>query len=166
MCQVLKAGRQAGRRDSIVIVAEGARDRNGQPITSDYVKQVLERRLGEDARVTILGHVQRGGAPSAFDQVMSTLLGHAAVAELEADTPDSEAMLIGLRSNRITRAPLMRCVEQTRAVAEAIAARDYEQAMALRGGSFRDFRTRPSARWCARCRTPPTRSSARYGWRC
>jgi 6-phosphofructokinase 1 len=145
MCQVLKAGRQAGRRDSIVIVAEGAQDRNGQPITSDYVKQVLEQRLGEDARVTILGHVQRGGAPSAFDRVMSTLLGHAAVAELEADTPDSEAMLIGLRNNRITRAPLMRCVEQTRAVAEAIAARDYEQAMALRGGSFRDsyqtFRT-------------------------
>ncbi len=138
MCQVLKAGRQAGRRDSIVIVAEGAQDRNGKPISSDYVKQVLEQRLGEDTRVTILGHVQRGGAPSAFDRTMSTLLGHAAVEEIIAATPSSEAMLIGMCNNRITRTPLMQCVEQTRAVAEAIAAHDYERAMELRGGSFRD----------------------------
>jgi 6-phosphofructokinase 1 len=138
MCQVLKAGRQAGRRDSIVIVAEGAQDRNGKPITSNYVKQVLEERLGEDTRVTILGHMQRGGAPSAFDRTMSTLLGHAAVEEIIAAKPSSEAMLIGMRNNRITRAPLMQCVEQTRAVAEAIAAHDYERAMERRGGSFRD----------------------------
>jgi 6-phosphofructokinase 1 len=57
MCEVLKAGRAAGRRDSIVIVAEGARDREGKPIESAYVKQVLAERLGEDVRVTILGHV-------------------------------------------------------------------------------------------------------------
>ena len=44
--------------------------------------QVLQERLNEDVRVTILGHVQRGGAPSAFDRFMSTLLGHAAVEEL------------------------------------------------------------------------------------
>jgi 6-phosphofructokinase 1 len=145
MCEVLRAGRQNGRRDSIVIVAEGAQDRNGKPISSDYVKQVLEERLGEDTRVTILGHVQRGGAPSAFDRTMSTLLGHAAVEELVAAKPGGEAMLIGMRNNRITRAPLMQCVEQTRAVAAAIAAHDYERAMELRGGSFRDsyqtFRT-------------------------
>ncbi|HNP71079.1 MAG TPA: 6-phosphofructokinase [Kouleothrix sp.] len=142
MCDVLRAGRENGRRDSIVIVAEGAQDRTGKPISSDYVKQVLEERLGEDTRVTILGHVQRGGAPSAFDRTMSTLLGHAAVDEIAAATPDSEAMLIGMRNNRITRASLMRCVEQTRSVAEAIGAHEYERAMELRGGSFRDsYRT-------------------------
>ncbi|MCE7933639.1 MAG: hypothetical protein DYG96_03500, partial [Chlorobi bacterium CHB2] len=54
MCKELKAGREVGRRrDSIVLIAEGAQDRHGQPITSDYVKKVLEERLGEDARVTI-----------------------------------------------------------------------------------------------------------------
>ena len=68
MCALLRAGRAAGRRDSIVVVAEGARDRDGNPITSDDIRQVLEERLGEDTRVTILGHVQRGGAPSAFDR--------------------------------------------------------------------------------------------------
>lgn len=155
MCQMLREGRQAGRRDSIVIVAEGARDRQGNPISSDYVRQVLEERLGEDARVTILGHVQRGGAPSAFDRTMSTLLGYTAVEELAIATADSEPILIGMRNNRITRAPLMDCVEQSRAVAAAIAAHDYERAIELRGGSFREayetFRTlvrtlpRPSA---------------------
>jgi 6-phosphofructokinase 1 len=138
MCRVLKAGREAGRRDSIVIVAEGAQDRHGNPITGEYVRQVLEERLGEDVRVTILGHMQRGGSPSAFDRTMSTLLGHAAVEEIVSGAPEREPMLIGMRNNRITRVPLMQCVERTCAVAKAIAAHDYDRAMDLRGGSFRE----------------------------
>ncbi|MGD9030010.1 MAG: 6-phosphofructokinase, partial [Anaerolineae bacterium] len=50
MCQALSAGRAIGRRHSIVVVSEGARDRHGDPITSQYVKQVLEERLAEDTR--------------------------------------------------------------------------------------------------------------------
>ncbi len=143
MCEVLKAGREAGhRRDSIVIVAEGAQDRNGKPITSDYVKQVLEARLGEDARVTILGHVQRGGAPSAFDRNLSTLMGYAAVEYLLSAKPEDEPQLIGIHGNRIVHSPLMDCVRQTHAVNEAITAKDYKRAMALRGDSFQNaFRT-------------------------
>ena len=142
MCEVLAAGRAAGRRHSIVVVAEGARDRNGNPITSEAVAKVLEERLGEDARVTILGHIQRGGAPSAFDRWMSTLVGYTAVEELLNASPDTEPQLIGMRYNRITHMPLMECVQKTRAVAEAIANRDYDQAMDLRGGSFKEqFRT-------------------------
>ena len=75
LCQVLKNGREAGRRNNIVIVAEGAHDSENTPISSEYVRQLLEDRLGEDTRVTILGHVQRGGAPSAFDRSMSSILG-------------------------------------------------------------------------------------------
>jgi 6-phosphofructokinase 1 len=142
MCQILKAGREAGRRDSIVIVAEGARDRKGNPISSDYVKSVLEERLGEETRVTILGHVQRGGSPTAFDRNLSTVLGYAAVEEILSATPDSEPQLIGMRGNRIVRSPLMGCVEQTHGVADTLAAQDYEKAMELRGGSFKAaFRT-------------------------
>ncbi len=142
MCQILKAGREAGRRDTIVIVAEGARDRKGEPISSNYVKKVLEERLGEDTRVTILGHVQRGGSPSTFDRNLSTLLGYAAVEEILAATPESEPCLIGMRGNRIVCSPLMDCVKQTRTVADAIAAHDYERAMELRGSSFKAaFRT-------------------------
>ncbi|HEX9018767.1 MAG TPA: 6-phosphofructokinase [Anaerolineaceae bacterium] len=138
MCDVLAAGRAAGRRHSMVVIAEGARDRNGNPITSAMVCKALEERLGEDARVTILGHIQRGGAPSAFDRWMSTLVGQAAVEELLNSSPESEPQLIGMRYNRITHLPLMECVTKTRAVAEAISNRDYERAMDLRGGSFKD----------------------------
>ncbi len=142
MCEVLRNGRAAGRRDSIVVVAEGARDRHGNPISSEYVRQVLQDRLGEDARVTILGHVQRGGSPSAFDRNMSTMLGYAAVEEILSGADDGDSYLIGMRDNRITRVPLMECVEKTRAVAAAIAAHDYEAAMDLRGRSFKEaFRT-------------------------
>jgi 6-phosphofructokinase 1 len=138
MCNVLKAGREGGRRHSMVVIAEGARDRNGNPITSAQVCKVLEERLGEDARVTILGHIQRGGAPSAFDRWMSTLLGKAAVEQLLNSTPESDPQLIGMRYNRITNVPLMECVQKTRSVAEAIANKDYERAMELRGGSFNE----------------------------
>ena len=142
MCEVLAAGRAAGRRHSIVVVAEGARDRNGNPITSDHVCKVLEERLGEDARVTILGHIQRGGAPSAFDRWMSTLVGSTAVEELLSATPETEPQVIGMRYNRITHLPLMDCVLKTQAVAKAITDRDYDLAMDLRGGSFKEqFRT-------------------------
>jgi 6-phosphofructokinase 1 len=142
MCAVLKAGRTAGRRDSTVIVAEGATDREGKPITSAYVKQVLEEKLGEDCRVTILGHVQRGGAPSAFDRNLGTLMGHAAVEEIERSDARTEPAVVGWRANRITTTPLMECVEKTQKVACVIGEKDFEQAMALRGGSFKDaFRT-------------------------
>ena len=142
MCEVMHEGRRIGRRDSIVVVAEGAHDRTGTPIRADYIKKVLEERLGEDVRVTILGHVQRGGSPSAFDRWMSTLVGCAAVDEVLSMTPESESMVIGIRENRITRYPLIAAVEETHAVARAIQAREYDRAMEMRGGSFSDaFRT-------------------------
>jgi 6-phosphofructokinase 1 len=145
MCDILKAGRAAGRRDLVVVVAEGAHDKTGAPITAEHVRQVLAERLHEDVRSTILGHIQRGGAPSAFDRWMSTLVGSAAVDELLAAGPESEPQMIGMRYNRIRRHPLMECVNQTREVPKAIADGDYERAMALRGNSFneayRTFRT-------------------------
>lgn len=136
MCNKLQAGRAAGRRDSLVIVAEGAQDREGNRITAADVCDVLEERLGEDARVTILGHVQRGGRPSAYDRWMSTLLGYAAAQEVLRATPESEPHIIGVRHNRIAHLPLMQSVENTRAVATYIKDGDYEAAVEARGASF------------------------------
>ncbi len=87
----LRAGREAGRRDSIVILAEGAVDSEGQPITAKQVQEVLEIHMEEDVRVTILGHVQRGGQPTAYDRMMATLLGHAAVNEVMGTAAHSAA---------------------------------------------------------------------------
>lgn len=136
MCSRLIAGRQAGRRDTIVILAEGAQDRHGNYIGSTYVSKVLEECMGEEVRVTVLGHVQRGGSPSAFDRNLGTLMGTAAVETILNTPPESDPHLIGLRGNRITKFPLMKCVEKTHQVAQAISQHDYEQAMALRGSSF------------------------------
>lgn len=142
MCDMLHIGRLAGRRDSIVIVAEGAHNRSGDPITSEYVRQILTERLNEDVRVTILGHVQRGGAPSAFDRWMSTLVGYTAANVALDESPEAEPQLIGMRYNRPYQVPLMKCVEETREVASVIGAHNYDRAMQLRGGSFQDaFKT-------------------------
>ena len=142
MAERLKAGREAGRRDSIVILAEGAHDRHGQYIGSSDVAKALEERLGEDVRITVLGHVQRGGRPSAFDRNLATLLGHAAVEAIIKAGPNDEPLQIGFKGNRIVKLPLMECVQKTKAVAEAIEAQDYQRAMELRSSSFTDaFRT-------------------------
>jgi len=161
MCERLKAGRLAGRRDSIVIIAEGAQDRYGNYIGSSHIQKVLEDRLGEDVRVTILGHVQRGGAPSAFDRNLGTLMGHAAVNTILNSAPNEEPQLICIRGNRISTAPLMLCVDQTRAVAQAINEHNYIKAMELRTSSFLDafttFRTFVRA-----LPHPPTEGSKRF----
>jgi 6-phosphofructokinase 1 len=154
MSRAIRAGRRVGRRQNLVIVAEGAQDRHGNPITSDEIRSILSEELGEDTRVTILGHVQRGGAPSAFDRNLSTQCGYHAVHELFALGPDEEPKLIGIRKNRITASPLMEAVERTQAVARLIAERRYDEAMELRGGSFVEsfetlrtlVRARPSRR--------------------
>lgn len=136
MCRTLREGQEVGRRDSIVVMAEGARDSEGNPITSQQVKEVLESQLGEDTRITILGHVQRGGSPSAFDRNLGTLLGNAAVTHLLDSQPDQEPQLIGIRGNRVVSSPLMECVEKTRVISELTGKHQYEQVMEMRGGSF------------------------------
>ena len=139
LCEIIRSGREAGRRHSVVVVAEGARDSANQPITSEYVRQLLEKQLGGDIRVTTLGHVQRGGVPSAFDRWMSSILGHAAVEEVLAATPQSVPQLIGLRDHRVARAPLMECVARTRELADRIAARDYDTALVMRGDRYTEM---------------------------
>ncbi len=138
MIERLKAGTKAGRRDHIVILAEGARDREGKYIGSTDVQRVLEEHLGEEVRVTVLGHVQRGGRPSAYDRILGTQLGYEAVMTLLGAKPEDEPVVVGTKANHIMHFPLMECVEKTRAVAEAIAAKDYEKAMSLRSTSFKD----------------------------
>jgi 6-phosphofructokinase 1 len=133
MCALLKAGRESGRRDSIVIMAEGARDSEGNRISSGYVKEVLENRLGEDTRVTILGHVQRGGAPSAYDRYITTMLGCAAVEKISTSSPDDEPLLIGVQENDIISPPLMECVTQTHRIKELMASGQHKEAMKMRG---------------------------------
>jgi 6-phosphofructokinase 1 len=139
LCNVLKDGRAAGRRNNIVIVAEGAHDTENKPITSDYVRRLLEERLGEDTRVTILGHVQRGGTPSASDRSMSSIVGHRAAREVLSATPQTVPPLVGTQGNQVVTAPLMECVTRTRELASRIAARDFDTALMMRGNSYTEM---------------------------
>jgi 6-phosphofructokinase 1 len=70
MCEVIQKHRLMGKRKSIIIIAEGAIDRNLKPILASYVQNLISTQLGVDSRVTTLGHVQRGGTPAAFDRFL------------------------------------------------------------------------------------------------
>jgi len=136
MIAALKAGREAGRRDAIVVVAEGATDSQGQRITSERLRDVLEAGLDESVRITVLGHVQRGGSPSAFDRNLGTIMGHAAVETLLSGGADQESQVIGMQGNRVARIPLAESVLKTREINELLEAHQYSRALELRGKSF------------------------------
>ena len=87
--------RKRGKINSIIIVAEGA--------ASAYtVSRHLEHKIGYETRITILGHVQRGGSPSAFDRILSTRMGlHAIQAILDG----AFGKMIGLQANTMARVP-------------------------------------------------------------
>lgn len=136
MCRVLQKHREVGKRKTIVIIAEGAIDKNLNPIKSADVAQVLSEQLGLDTRVTTLGHTQRGGKPDANDRVLSTLQAVEAVKALLQATPDTPSYVIGTRESKIIRVPLNDAIRQTNAVAEAIADRRFDDALAARGDAF------------------------------
>ena len=138
MCEALKAGREVGRRDSIVVLAEGALDKNGTPITSQDIKETLEEQIGEDTRITVLGHYQRGGSPSAFDRNLGTLLGYAAVYHLNETRPEDPPQLIGMRGNRVESSHLMECVDLTQQIAAYADENKYDKVLELRGTGFQN----------------------------
>ncbi|XP_012149350.2 ATP-dependent 6-phosphofructokinase isoform X3 [Megachile rotundata] len=136
LCKKLLQERLTGQRLNIIIVAEGAVDRNGEPITAEKVHKVVVDKLQQDTRITVLGHVQRGGNPSAFDRVLGCRMGAEAVMALMEATPETEACVVTLDGNQAVRLPLMECVRRTKAVAHAMADKNWELAVQLRGKGF------------------------------
>uniref|UniRef100_A0A3B4EQB7 ATP-dependent 6-phosphofructokinase n=1 Tax=Pygocentrus nattereri TaxID=42514 RepID=A0A3B4EQB7_PYGNA len=136
MCEKLSANRAGMKRLNIIIVAEGAIDRNNKPITTDHVKDLVVRHLGFDTRVTILGHVQRGGTPSAFDRILASRMGVEAVLALLETTANTPACVVSLCGNQAVRLPLMECVQMTQEVQKAMDEKRFEEAVRLRGRSF------------------------------
>jgi len=138
MCDILSKDRKLGNRKTIVIVCEGAIDRNLKPIKPEYVKDVLTKRLNFDTRVTCLGHVQRGGAPSAYDRYLATIQSDEAIKAVLRSTPDTPSPMIGIQQNKITSIPLMEAVSLTHSVSEAVSKKDFNRAMELRDPDFKD----------------------------
>ncbi|XP_018059522.1 PREDICTED: ATP-dependent 6-phosphofructokinase isoform X5 [Atta colombica] len=136
LCKKLEQERLTGQRLNIIIVAEGAVDRNGDPITAEKVHKVVVEKLQQDTRITVLGHVQRGGNPSAFDRVLGCRMGAEAVMALMEATSDTEACVVTLDGNQAVRLPLMECVRRTKAVAQAMTDKNWDLAVQLRGKGF------------------------------
>ncbi|XP_048508113.1 ATP-dependent 6-phosphofructokinase isoform X4 [Athalia rosae] len=136
LCRKLEQERLTGQRLNIIIVAEGAVDRNGDPITAEKVHKVVVDNLHQDTRITVLGHVQRGGNPSAFDRVLGCRMGAEAVMALMEAKGDTEACVVTLDGNQAVRLPLMECVRRTKAVAQAMAEKNWDLAVQLRGKGF------------------------------
>ena len=94
------------KTSSIVIVAEG--DKSGGAY--QLAEQVKEKFNFYDIKVTILGHLQRGGSPSSFDRVLASRLGFAAVKEL---LNGKTRQMIGLRGNSIVLTPLQEALNSS-----------------------------------------------------
>jgi len=89
-----------GKAHCIVVVAEGYKP--GTQAVVDYLNERKEE-LGFEVRVTVLGHIQRGGSPSAFDRLLATRLGAAAVTEL---CSGHYGQMVGIRGREIVTIPL------------------------------------------------------------
>src|SRR5690606_28503285 len=100
----LEAAYERGKAHAIVVVAEGAT--YDAEKMSTYFKENKER-LGFDLRMTTLGHVQRGGEPTAFDRILGTRLGAGATEALERG---ETGVLVGMLKNKVATTPLAEVV--------------------------------------------------------
>lgn len=90
----LKTTQKRGKRHSIIVMAEGV-EKVG---SASDLKKVLTEEAGADVRVTVLGHVQRGGSPTAFDRILASRFGYRAV-ELLLEGKSSR--VVGIKDNKI-----------------------------------------------------------------
>ncbi|HEX2063248.1 MAG TPA: 6-phosphofructokinase [Acidimicrobiales bacterium] len=120
---------ERGRYATIVVVAEGAKPKEGTlEVQTDEVDQFGHERLGGigntladeigkrtgfETRVTILGHIQRGGTPTAFDRVLATRFG---IAAIEAVHDGAFGQMVALQADQIVRVPLSDAVGEAKTV--------------------------------------------------
>jgi len=102
----LKRGADRGKKHSLIVVSEGA----GHGFT---IGEFIQERTGFDTRVTVLGHIQRGGAPSAHDAMLASRLG-ARAAELLA--VGRAGLFVGLARNELVTPPLQNVLDQTKKI--------------------------------------------------
>jgi 6-phosphofructokinase 1 len=137
ICRSLNARYRVGKKFSIVVVAEGIRHEDIASASvpecdrdecghekfvgiGNYLGKELECRLGIETRVTVLGHVQRGGSPTAYDRVLATRLGIAAVDQVFAG---NFGCMVGVQGNRIAAVPLESVVHRSKGIDPAEYAR-------------------------------------------
>lgn len=107
LCQKINLGYEKGKAHSIIVVAEGF---GGEPqpgrdfeVSAGFrVGRYVEKKTGFETRVTVLGHIQRGGAPTAFDRMLASLMGARAVRLLAAGEHN---LMTGYRGDEVVDVP-------------------------------------------------------------
>jgi phosphofructokinase-like protein len=134
VCMHLRRRHERGRNFSIVVVAEGATPREGTLRTIDSagtdafgharlggigvtLEQEIESRTGYETRVTILGHVQRGGTPVAYDRVLATRFG---VAAMDAAAAGRFGTMVALRGTEIVEVDLAQALREPKLLDPAL----------------------------------------------
>lgn len=93
--QRLEQGNKRGKKHSIIVVAEGV-------CSGSDIARIIEERTGLETRVTVLGHLQRGGSPSAYDRMMASQMGAKAVDLL---IEGEKGVMVGLKCGKLIHAP-------------------------------------------------------------
>jgi len=105
LLESLKRSKQSGKSSSIVVVAEG--DKTGKNVFE--LKEYVEEHIPiYDVRVSVLGHMQRGGSPSCFDRVLASRMGVKAV---EALLEGKSSLMVGIQDNKLTLTPLIKAIK-------------------------------------------------------
>lgn len=129
VCEQVQKRRDRGKEFSIIVVAEGAKPKENGVITlstekdafghvrlggiGHFLGKEIEKRTGYETRVTILGHTQRGGSPTAFDRILATRFGIAAVDLLK---DGKFGQMVSLQGNKIVAVPLAKAVTEIKTV--------------------------------------------------
>jgi len=130
VCKLINQRKALGRLYSILIVAEGCKFKEGGKYKTisegkdefgnvhlggigNQLAMEIELQTGIETRATILGHIQRGGAPSAFDRVLSTRYG---IAAIDFVHDEKFGKMAALRGNKIVPTALSEAVKKTRTV--------------------------------------------------
>ena len=106
--QSIKRGIQRGKSSSILVAAEGQK----QGRAYDLAEQI-RRKAGFDAKVCVLGHIQRGGSPTARDRILASRLGFSAIRALQQGLSD---VMIGVQAGQVVPVPLQECITKKRRV--------------------------------------------------
>ncbi|MDB2464053.1 6-phosphofructokinase [Flavobacteriaceae bacterium] len=101
----LKRSKKSGKSSSIVVVAEG--DQSGKNIfeLAEYVRENLD---DYEVKVTVLGHIQRGGSPSCYDRVLASRLG---VGAIDALLAGARGVMIGVANNKVVTVPFEEAIK-------------------------------------------------------
>ena len=111
LIEKLNIGAKSKKLSSLVVVAEGGK--SGSAI--EIADKVNERMTNYDTKVTILGHLQRGGAPSCYDRVLASRLGVAAVEGLRDGKKD---MMVGMIDNKIAFTSFLKALSEKKEIEE------------------------------------------------